>query len=92
MDPYVVSMKDDTLLPFSEYIFYIAPQSFIIEVLKYCGVKGDFKSTNGYSLLRCAVVFNCFNVVCFLLEECSGIDVNVTDDELWTPLHVAYLA
>ena len=26
-----------------------------------------------------------------MLEECSGIDVNVTDDGLWTPLHLAYL-
>ena len=38
-------------------------------------------------------MYNCFDVVCFLLEECSGIDVNVTtdDDYLWTPLHLAYL-
>ena len=35
---------------------------------------------------------NCFDVVSFLLEECSGIDVNVTmDDCLYTPLHLAYL-
>ena len=30
-------------------------------------------------------------VVYFLLEECSGIDVNATDNDLLTPLHVAYL-
>ena len=37
-------------------------------------------------------MFNCFDVVSFLLEECSGIDVNVTtdDDYLYTPLHLAY--
>ena len=35
---------------------------------------------------------HCFDIVKFLLEECSGIDVNVTtDDSLHTPLHVAYL-
>ena len=93
MDPYVVSMSTsaNTSFPFIEYIIYIAPQSFIIEVLKYCGVKGDFKSTYGYSLLHCAVIFNCFDVVCFLLEECSGIDVNIIDDrDLQTPLHLAY--
>ena len=92
MDPYVVSMRDDVSLPFIESIFIFAPQSFTIEVLKYCGVKGNFKSADGLSLLHCAVTFNCFDVVCFLLEECSGIDVNVTDDdELRTPLHLAYL-
>ena len=91
MDPYVVSMCDNASLPFIEWILYIAPQSFSIEVLKYCGVKGNFKSTNGFSLLHCAVIFNCFDVVCFLLEECNGIDVNVTDDVLRAPIHVAYL-
>ena len=90
MDPYVVSMSANTL-PFVVNIFEIAPQSFIIEVLKYCGVKGNFKSTEGISLLHYAVMLNCFDVVCFLLEECNGIDVNATDDYLWTPLHVAYL-
>ena len=93
MDPYVhvVSMRDDTSLPFIVFIFYFAPQSFIIEVLKYCGVKGDFKTIESFSLLHCAVMLNCFNVVCFLLEECSGIDVNATSDVLRTPLHVAYI-
>ena len=37
-------------------------------------------------------MFNYFDIVSFLLEECSGIDVNATDDDyLYTPLHVAYL-
>ena len=37
-------------------------------------------------------MFNCYDVVSFLLEECSGIDVNVTnDDGLFTPLHLAYV-
>ena len=89
MDPYVVSMRDDMSYPYIEYIFAIAPQSFIIAVLKHCGVKTDFK-TGGVSLLYFALVFNCFDVVSFLLEECSGIDVNVTDDKyLYTPLHMA---
>ena len=92
LDPYVVSMRANTSLPFIESIFYITPQSFTIEVLKCCDIKRNFKLTNGYSLLHCAVIRNCFDVVCFLLEECRGIDVNVTADEgLWTPLHVAYL-
>ena len=91
MDPYVVSMSDDGSYPYIEYIFGCAPQSFIIAIMKYCGVKGDFKTTAGFSLLHLAVMFNCFDVVCFLLEECSDIDVNVTDDDLYTPLHMAYL-
>ena len=92
MDPYVMSMRDDTSIPYIEYIFGYAPQSFIIAIMKYCGVKSDFKTTKDFSLLHCAIVFNCFDVVCFLLAEHSDIDVNVTtDDDLCTPLHVAYL-
>ena len=93
MDPYVVSMSDDMSFPYVVYIFVIAPQSFIIAVLKHCGVKTDFKTTNGVSLLHIAVMSDCFDIVSFLLEECSGMDVNVTtdDDGLYTPLHLAYL-
>ena len=91
MDPYVMSKRDDKSLPYIEFIFMYAPQSFIIAIMKYCGVKSDFKTAESFSLLHCAVVFNCFDVVCFLLEECSDIDVNVTEDDLQTPLHAAYL-
>ena len=91
MDPFVMSMKDDKSILYIEYIFWHAPQSFIVAIMKYCGVKSDFKTTENFSLLHYAVVFNCFDVVCFLLEECSDIDVNVTDDDLRTPLHLAYL-
>ena len=91
MGPYVVSMIDDISLPYIEYIFSFAPQSFIIAIMKYCGVKTEFKTTEGCSLLHIAVIFNYFDVVSFLLEECCGIDVNVTDDYLHTPLHLAYL-
>ena len=93
MDPYVINMSDDTLIPYIEYIFIYTTQSFIIAIMKYCGVKSDFKTTEGFSLLHCAVVFNCFDVVCFLLAEHSDIDINVTtdDDTLDTPLHLAYL-
>ena len=92
MDPYVVSMSDDMSLPYIADIFIIAPQSFIIAVLKHCGVKTDFEKTNVASLLHYAVICKCFDVVSFLVEECSDIDVNVTtDDYLQTPLHVAYL-
>ena len=91
MDPYVMSMSNDTSVPYIEYMFYYAPQSFIIAIMKYCGVKSDFK-TKGLSLLHYAVMCNCFDVVCFLLAEHSDIDVNGTDDDyLLTPLHLAYL-
>ena len=90
MDPYVMSMRDDISLPYIEYIFCYAPQSFIIAIMKYCGVKANFKTTQGISLLHYGVGFNCFDVVRFLLEECGDVDVNVTNDHLWTPLHLAY--
>ena len=91
MDPYVMSMRDDESLPYIQYIFDCAPQSFIIAIMKYCGVKSDFKTKHGFLLLHCAVMSNCFDVVCFLLAEHSDIDVNGTTDDLYTPLHVAYL-
>ena len=91
MDPYVMSVRENESWPYIQFIFYIAPQSFIIAILKYYGVKSDFKTTDGLSLLHCAVAYNCFNVICFLLEECSDIDVNVTDNDMCTPLHYAYL-
>ena len=92
MDPYVISMSENKLLPYIQFIFRYAPQSFIIAIMKYCGIKSDFKTTASLSLLHYAVMYNCFDVVCFLLEECSDIDVNVTDnDDLQTPLHYAYL-
>ena len=90
MDPYVMSMSEDGSLPYMEYIFYYAPQSFIIAIMKYYGLKSDFKTTEGYSLLHCAIAYNCFDVVCFLLEENSDIHVNATDDNMYTPLHLAY--
>ena len=93
MDPYVVSTMNILSVPYMEYIFYYTPQPFIIAIMKHCGIKTDFKTTDGYSLFHYAVVYNCFDVVSFLLQECSGIDVNVTtdDDYLQTPLHLAYL-
>ena len=91
MDPYVMSLRDDRSWPYIKSIFYYAPQSFIIAIMKYCGVKSDFKTTRGLSLLHYAVLFNCFDVVCFFLTEHSDIDVNATDDTLDTPLHLAYL-
>ena len=90
-NPYVMNMNNDASLPYIVYIFYYAPQSFIIELMKYYGIKLDFKTAKGSSLLHTAVMFNCFDIVSFLLEH-NGIDVNVTDaDCLQTPLHVAYL-
>jgi len=90
VDPYCVS--SDSRRPWSYFhnILFYAPQSFIIEIWKYCGVKTDFKS-DGLSLLHVAVITNCFDAVHFLLEECSDVDVNITDDDnLLTPLHMAY--
>ena len=91
MDP-CVSMRDGISIPYIEYTLYYAPQSFIIAIMKFCGVKSDFKTKTGLALLDFAVLVNCFNVVWFLLEECSDIDVNIADDHLLTPLHYAYLA
>ena len=91
MDPYEMSMSNTTPVAYVRYLFPCAPQSFIITILGYCGIKTKFKTRTGLSLLHIAVVYKCFDVVCFLLEECSRIDVNVTDNYLRTPLHAAYL-
>ena len=89
VDPYFAS--EDAPLCYIVEILAFPHQSFIQEVLKYCTVPTDFKTVQGYSLLHVAVMFNRFNIVKFLLEECSGTDVNATDDiELSTPLHIAY--
>ena len=77
---------------FIAYISGCTPQSFVIEIMKYCSIKANLKSTEGFSLLHIAVMEHCFDIVSFLLEECSGTNVNVTVDEsLRTPLHIAYL-
>ena len=81
MDPYVMSIREVSSISYIEYIFYCAPQSFIIAIMKYCGVKSDFETTEGFPLLHYSVLCNCFDVVCFLLEECTNIDVNVTTDD-----------
>jgi len=96
VDPYsnnICHMSSDDDIPWSYFhnILLYAPQSFIIEILKYSGIKTDLKS-DGFSLLHVAVITNCFDVVHYLLEECSDVDVNITeDDSLLTPLHAAYL-
>ena len=53
MDPYVVSMREDTSLPYIVYTFVIAPQSYIMTVMRYCGVKTDFKTCFTPSLCCC---------------------------------------
>ena len=55
MDPYEMSMSQNKSLHYIESIFYCAPQSFIIAIMKCCGVKLDFKTAEGYSLLYYAV-------------------------------------
>ena len=90
IDPYSVFMGDENTVPYFNYIFSHAPQSFITAIFECCGVKANFKH-RGVSLLHFAVYANCFDVTCFLVEECSEIDVNITDNDLLTPLHLAYL-
>ena len=51
MDPYVMSMRESKSLPYIECIFGIAPQSFIIAIMKYCGVKSDYKSEGFLSFI-----------------------------------------
>ena len=60
MDPYVTSMSDNTSIPYIVYMFSCAPQSFIIAVMKYCGVDTNCRTAGGGSLLHMAVMFNCF--------------------------------
>ena len=85
-------MIDNISISYIEYMFWCAPRSFIIEILEYCGVEPNFKTADSFSILHCAVMFCCFDVVRFLLEECNDIDVNVIDDDgFYTPLHLAFL-
>ena len=81
----------DTSLCYIKEIFCYAPQPFIIKILKSYDVLVDFKTSQGLSLLHCAIILSCFDVVSYFLEECSSIDVNVTDSFMRTPLHLAYL-
>ena len=89
---YSMSIRDNTLMPYIQYLLYFIPQSFIIAIMKHCGVISDFRTAAGLTLLHIAVMFNCFDVVCFLLEECSDVDVNITTDDSLRTLHLAYLA
>ena len=75
-------------------IFTIVPQSFAINLLKSAGIRQLFKfeSMNGATLLLLATVYNCFDIVRFLITSCRDIDVNTTDDFLRTPLHYANIA
>ena len=86
VQPYYMTRHDNIPSPYIGYIFSCAPQSFIIAILKYHDIEIE-----DYSVLHIAVFANCLEIVCFLLEEYSDIDVNVTDDERLTPLHLAYL-
>ena len=89
VDPYVAD-DDDKVRVLS--VFTIAPQSFIIAFLRLSGVRTNVKtSKSGATLLHYATLANCLQVVRFLVEEC-GVDVNITDDHLHTPLHIAYMA
>ena len=90
--PYYLTLRNNKPMSYFKSIFHCAPQSFIIAILKHCGVNENFKTTEGISLLHYAVIVNCFVVVSFLLEGCNDINVNVTTDvSSRTPLHFAYL-
>ena len=91
VNPYSVFMDSDNTVPYFHYVFAFASESFILNILKFCGVKADF-TYNDISLLHFAVYSNCFDVVQYLVEDCSDTDVNITDNSLQTPLHLAYLA
>ena len=89
VDPYVT---DDGGIPMVFVVLMKAPQNFCINFLKICGVKTSFKrAVDGTALLHFAVLTCCFQVVCFLVEECEA-DVNITKYNLHTPLHMAYSA
>ena len=89
VDPYVADNYGFLMIC---AVFTVAPQSFIISFLKTCGVRMSFKfPKHDSTLLHVAVYTCCFQVVCFLVEECRA-DVNMSDNSLYTPLHIAYLA
>jgi len=91
IDPYEVDFEGRKPCRCIINVFDQAPQSFIIDFLKISGIKATF-TVAGFTLLHTAVMTCCLDVVKYLVEECDGIDVNVTSDDLRTPLHSAYLA
>ena len=88
VDFYVTNLK------IVDSIFCIVPQSFAISLLKSAGIRQFFKFEfmNNATLLHLASIYNCFDVVRFLITSCRDIDVNIIDDFLRTPLHYASLA
>ena len=91
VDPYEVDFDGTKPCRCIVNVFDQVPQSFTIDFLKISGVKTTFKAL-GFTLLHTAILTCCFDVVRCLVEECDGIDVNITSDDLRTPLHSAYLA
>ena len=90
--PYYISFASNLSVSYFETIFYYAPQSFIISILKHCNIKAGYEVKANLSIFSLAVITNCFDVVCFLVEECcDSTTVNITTDYLYTPLHLAYL-
>ena len=60
-------------------------QSFIISILKHCVVTAGHKVKRSLYIFSLAVIINCFDVICFLLERCcDSTDVNATDDSMRT--------
>ena len=91
VDPYEVDFEGNKPCRCIVNIFDQAPQIFTIEFLKISRVKMTYKAA-GFTILHTAVMTCCFDIVRFLVEDCNGVDVNVTSDDLHTPLHSAYLA
>ena len=89
---YYISIANNLSVSYFETIFYYAPQSFIVSILKHCGVTAGYKVRTSLSIFSLAVITNCFDVICFLLEgSYDSRDVNATDDSMRTHLHLAYL-
>jgi len=73
-------------------VFTAAPQLFITDFHKLTKVIISVRTgKSGHTLLHYAVLTCCFQIVCFLVEEC-GADVNISNNYSSTPLHIAYMA
>ena len=88
VDPYAA---DDNGTQHVFLAFSISSQSFIINLLKICGVNMSCKlPKSGFTILHHAVKTSCFKVVRFLVEKCQ-VDLNLCDNCFGTPLHIAYM-
>ena len=57
-----------------------------------CDIIAGHKVRRFLSIFSLAVIINCFDDICFLLEGCcDSTDLNATDNSMRTPSHLAYL-